>query len=137
MSENNERFKHLHPYKTNATMDLQHERGEAFRVHSYENIHAMAVIDTTQDLHGEPGYRVAEKDVAEDRWRDYWVPARHIHDERKLGNLEEADRLSADALRTVEEAIQVEEPEMAQPVDAPRLKDVMPSFTDWSEYEEE
>lgn len=107
-------------------MELQYERGAYFKENSYPTVRGFAVIETTENLHGEPGYRIAEKDTEDDTWRDYWVPARHIHDEVGIGAAEKAGELSEKQVAAVEKNVSLEPAdEPRPPEEVTRVKDVM------------
>jgi hypothetical protein len=111
------------------TMELKHERGAYFKENNLPNVRGKVILETTDDLHGEPGYRLAEKDNEEDKWFAYWMPARHLHDEIGVGAAEKAGKLDDDELSTVEEHISVEPTDDGYEIQlegVTRVKDVMP-----------
>jgi len=109
------------------TMELNYERGAYFKENNLPNVRGFTIIDTTESLHGEPGYRLAEKDTEADKWHAYWVPARHVHDEVGIGAAEKAGELSETQLSAVDENVSLSEDSRLEDLeDVTRVKDVMP-----------
>lgn len=125
----NETLKYNTPFYPNA-MENQYNRGTYFKEHNHPTIRGKVIVETTDDLHGEPGYRIAEKDTSDESERDwfaYWMPARQLHDEIGIGAVEEAGQLESDQLDAVEENIKLEEAEEVTPIDeVTRVRDVVP-----------
>lgn len=104
-------------------MELRHERGTYFKEHSHPDVRGKVVLETTDDLHGEPGYRLAEKDTDTGKWFDYWQPARHLHDEENLGASEKKGELDEEKIEAIVGNLGVDSSEPLEEVT--RVKDVM------------
>lgn len=121
----------------------EYERGQYFEENRNENIKGKVIIDTTENLHGRAGYRLAERENGDDGvgWYAYWQPAQQLHDEIGVGWTSEAGELGPDKLEQVEENVapsDSENPTKPELIDedARRLKDVMPVFTDYHQIEQ-
>lgn len=87
-------------------MELKYERGAYFEENRHPKVRGKVVMDTTDDLHGEPAYLLAEKDEESDEWYSYWQPARQLHDETAeegVGWCEHTRNLDESKVEQVEE----------------------------------